>query len=467
MHLEIILTGLMALAVWGWVWRRSLKGPLSWCSPTALFAAGIMVIYIVPSLYWQSRPWPYYVPPYFEGIPLVMVGAFILGLPFVFDDLVKRGQIRPRVQIAAARPGDFNQLLWCLVIPVFLGMALRIYLLGIGWQARLAREVFTIAGSASLGLIVMNIIAYYPVCYFGLTAFGTRDQRAVGKTFWVLDGGLMLWTLHRYELLTYLLHSLVFLKLQGWRPKARHGLLGGCAIVLILVVIGQVPQLTVEKLSSQQVYLDPLQTLDVVVEAFRTISRGDELFGMQGHLLAENPVSRTLDDAMFRLYDARSAAAVMSNVLETIPYFYGETFLHILYVFVPRYFWENKPQLDEIHKITTWVMPGDMGINPLGTIGEFYVNFGFSGVLLGGLVYLILFRVLENHLTKRKLGPAWLCGYPMMSQWIFHVSTNFTRQVCEGLRTLLVIGMIALIFWVAARPRRETPPQVPLGEEDI
>ncbi len=457
MNIDIIATGLMALAVWGFVWRRSLKkGPLSWCSPTALFATGIMILYIVPSLYWQFRPWPYYVPPYFEDISLVMVGAFILGLPFVFYDLVNTPPNRPNLLRPMARPGDFNWLLWCLVIPIFLGMGLRIFLLTIGWQARLAREMFTIAGSDSVGLIVLNFVSYYPLCYFGLAAFGNRTQRRVGKIIWVLDGCLMFWTLHRYELLIYLLYSLIFLRLQGWRPRLRHLALGSGAVVFTIAIIGQTPIFTTENLSFRRAYLDPLETLNVVIETFSNINRGDDLYGKWGHSSPGAPTLKAIDDTMYRLYDARSAAAVMGNVPKIIPYFYGETFLHILYAYIPRYFWEGKPMLNEVHRVTTWVMPDDEGINPTGTIAEFYMNFGFIGILLGGGVCLALCRWGENSLNRPAgIGPALYCVYPVLSLYFVWASETFSRRIAESLRTLLVIGLLTLVFRLAARRRRE------------
>jgi hypothetical protein len=450
LNLDIIASGLLALAVWGLIWRRSIQGPLGWGSPTALFAAGILALYVVPSLYWQFRPWPYMIPPYFEGIPLVLLGAFLLGCPFLFYDLVKPGPSRPRALRVAVRPGDFNWMLWGLVIPVLLGMGLRIYLLSIGWQSRFTQEPVS---ESSLLYLIENFVTYYPGCYFGLVAFGNRNQARVGKAMWVLDGCLKFWSLHRFEMLLFVLYSLIFLSLQGWRAKRKHIVFACGIVVFIIAVIGQTPPFADEALSYHRSYLGPLETLRVVEKTFSSVAQGGNLGRNWGQLTT--PALTATDNTMFRLYDARSAAAVMSQVPKDIPYFHGETFLNILYAYIPRYFWKAKPDLREINLVTTWVMRKDSGVNPSGTLAEFYMNFGFAGIFLGGIICLVLCRWGENSLnTRRGIGPALYCVYPLLSLYFIWASETFSRRVSEGLRTLLVIGLLALVFHLAARYQR-------------
>ena len=93
---------------------------------------------------------------------------------------------------------------------------------------------------------------------------------------------------------------------------------------------------------------------------------------------------RLLDDTFFRLYDACSASAVMINVPGTIPYFLMGRPSRIFFTLsFPASSGQANQALEVIYMVTTWVMPNDMGVNPLGTIGEFYINFGFAGDLLG------------------------------------------------------------------------------------
>jgi hypothetical protein len=165
-----------------------------------------------------------------------------------------------------------------------------------------------------------------------------------------------------------------------------------------------------------------------------------------------NLVLRTLDDTMYRLYEARSASAVMINVPEQIPYFYGETFVQALYALVPRYFWPEKPSLNEANLVTQWVMPDDSGFNPTGTLAEFYMNFGFLGVLAGGAVCFLLCAWAESVLTSRRTkNPAWLCVYPLLAEQFLIANTTFTRRISEGLRGVLVLVLMMLLFWLAKR----------------
>jgi len=441
----------MALAVWGFIWWRSSRGPLQEVSPTALFSAGIMLLYIIPALYWQFRPWVYYAPPYFEGTALVMLGAFILGLPFVFYEMVEARDRSISQPLDSAQPVHPSFLFWVFTGPILLGMALRIYLFFLGYQSRLGREDFTIGGSASLGLIVNNFTVYYPACYFALIAFGTRLQKFAGKTFWVLDGLLMLWTLHRYEILIYLLYSMIFIRLQGWTLTLKHRIIAVSAIVFVLAIIGQTSGVINEELNPLKSYASPLKTLQVIIKATETFSLGEDYSGKWGNLSSgTDMLSRALDNTMYRLYDARSASAVMYNVPKIIPYYYGETFMQILYAYIPRYFWEAKPDLAEIHKVTVTVMPEGGGISPCGTIAEFYMNYGFTAVFLGGIVCLAVCRWAENSLNRQSgVSPALYCIYPILGLLFIWASDTFTRRMAQGLRTLLVMGLLALVFHLA------------------
>ena len=360
---EILLTGVSSLALWGFVWHRHAAGPLRWASPTGLFAAGILLLYVIPSVYWQFRPWDYYVPPYFEGLPLVLLGAGVLGLPFLACELLGRGARKPAPLKLSARPGDFGGFLWAFLPPLVFGMGWRAYLLTQGWQSRLAGADIAFLGSEELGLIILNFHYYYPVCYFALAAFGTRGQRLTGLAFWGLDGLMMVCTLHRYEIILFFLRSAVFGTILGWKLKMRQWVLLGVSLALVLTVMGKTPDLVYLNVTSSRQFLDPAQVAEVLLEASKGLLQED--YGNERESsLASNPVWRILDDAMYRLYDARSASAVMESVPTVIPYSRGETFRHILYAYVPRYFWPDKPDLEELHHITTWVMTDDLGLAP-------------------------------------------------------------------------------------------------------
>ncbi|MEO8879435.1 MAG: hypothetical protein ABI446_03485, partial [Gemmatimonadaceae bacterium] len=97
-------------------------------------------------------------------------------------------------------------------------------------------------------------------------------------------------------------------------------------------------------------------------------------------------------------------ADVIIRTPSEIPYWGGETYLSLVGAFVPRVLWPDKPtkELGQAfgHRYTY------IGTNDLGTamnlpvLVEFYVNFGFLGVIFGmamvGGIYYILERIVNN-----------------------------------------------------------------------
>lgn len=189
-------------------------------------------------------------------------------------------------------------------------------------------------------------------------------------------------------------------------------------------------------------YLSPPEVLKALKESSIQYAKGD----VWGEAISPeaNPLLRSLDDAMFRLYDARSASAVMMNVGGVVPYYYGRTLNHILYVFIPRYLWPEKPHLDDIHKVSALVMYPEYG-NPVGTVAELYMNFGLVAVLVGGFGALLLCRWGEWSLSRPDgISPTLLCMYPILSELYIFASYNFTQRICEAIRGLAVMAMIGL-----------------------
>ena len=449
MRADIIFIGVIASIIWIFVWYRAFcRSPLGWSSPTSLFATGLLAFYIVPSLYWQFRSWNYIEPPYFDGLHLVLGGAVILGLPFIYVEflLKKRRKIsRPELQLPRKK---FYELLWVLVIPVLIGMGWRIYLVTLGWQGRLEREIPSVLGSESLALIIYNFYCYFAACYFGLVAFGNKAQRRAGIGLWAVDFVFELFLLHRYWILLFMLRSAVFATLLGWKPKLRQWAVLGLFFLFVMAVVGKINILSYSTISGNRSFMSPMEAWNVLRGTTTTYYAG----GFKGwdSSSANNALMRVVDDTMYRLYDARSASAVMISVPDTIPYFYGETFIHVFYSLVPRFFWPDKPDLIEINRVTALVMPSGFGSKPTGTIAEFYMNYGFLCVLLGGLASLFFCRWGESILIRgSNISPVWLIMYPLLAEQFLLANHNFTERLSEGIRCLVVLALLAVILRLA------------------
>jgi len=454
MEFITITAGLLALVVWIVVWLHAVRSPLAWISPAGLFAFGLLTFYIIPSLYWKCRPWNNPVPPYFEGLYLVLFGAIVLGIPFLFVKFHFKNHRKVVFRNAEFSLRRFGAGLWLCSVPIVMGLGWKIYLFTLGYQSRLARIEPELFGSKNLAFLFGNIGSYFSAFYFALVLLGNKRQRHVGIIFWVCDGLIQMYTLHRYAMLLFVFRSAVFMAILGLRLKARHWLGMTFFAVFIIAIIGMTPDYAREELSGGRSYVTPAQAADIVGQATRDFWNG-KASGEESRPL------KALDEAMFRLFDARSAAAVMFNVPEVIPYRYGETVLQVFYSMIPRFIWEDKPSLRDIHLITTQVMPDDMGINPVGTIAELYLNGGFVAILLGSIICFAICRSLDRLLLSR--GPKrgiFLCIYPLTIEWIFGANYNFTQRLSEGIHLLIFIWLFGFFIrfcrgrWLINAPER-------------
>ncbi|MBU0571108.1 MAG: hypothetical protein KJ995_08345 [Candidatus Omnitrophica bacterium] len=442
----ILFYGVASMLMWGFIYLRAFRNsPITWASPTCLFAGGILLFYIGPSLYWQFRPWDYIIPSYFEGLPIFLKSLCLFGMSFLVVAVLSPALIRNKQQTVCSRTGEFGKKLWVFVFPVLFGMGWRIYLLTLGWQGRLSREVPAVCGSESLALIFYNVPYYYAICYFVLIAFGGKKQRQVGMFLWAFDGLFQIFLMHRYWMCLFVIRSIIFATLCGIKLRWKHWVIIGMFGIFVIAVVGKSHVLTYNKVEGGRRFLSVSQVFHVFAEAGVGYARGD----FRGRMGSSSDVAmlRALDDTMFRLYQARSASAVMISVPNVIPYFYGKTFVHILYAMIPRYFCPNKPDLGEIQKVTTLVMPYDEGVNPAGTIAEFYMNYGFVAVFFGGIICLLLCRWIERILKHpERINLAWVCVYPIWAEQFLIPYGSFSRRICESFRSVLVLAIVALVL---------------------
>lgn len=455
MNAEILTLGVFSLAVWLCVVRWEGRNQFGWASPGSLFALGLIAFYILPPIYWQFRTWTYWIPSYFEGLPRVLVSSIVLSTGFVAYGLFSHGQQALRLP----EKGAFGPRIGLFLIPSVLGILWRVNLLQHGFQGRLAQQAPELFGSEALAYLMSNISYYYPIGYFALVGMGTPLQRRLGMGFWAFDGLFQLILLHRYELLIFMFRSLVFTRIAGWRIAPWRLATVAAGAVAAISIIGQAHQLAnVTAATAGQTYLSVRQVADVLADTSARYLSGN--IATTTSSVEGNAALRSLDDAMFRLYDARSASAVMEAVPDILPYYGGRTFLHIFYALIPRFFWPEKPNLAEIHYVTTMVMPGDSGINPTGTLAEFYLNYGLVAVFLGGVVCWLIVRWHTSNLSaKGVISPTVLCTYPIIAELYFASNLNFTQRVCEGLRFGLVAAAVYGAFQLIRpnRANRATP----------
>jgi len=82
-----------------------------------------------------------------------------------------------------------------------------------------------------------------------------------------------------------------------------------------------------------------------------------------------------------------------SMVPSILPYQSGQTLMLGIWGFIPRFLWPDKPVLNMGSYATTVIFSSSSSSNtPLTDIGEFYLNYGLAGVLIGMFALGALFR---------------------------------------------------------------------------
>jgi len=420
---------------------------IGWISPTCLFSLGIGIFYIIPSIYWMFRPWSSDVPVYFEGIWIVMLSAIILGLPFLFYAIQRKkgDNLLPMTDFILRSRSFSNTLSWAFAVLSIVSIFFEVAKLLAGNQSRLGTNQVELFGSTDLGyLIIENLLTIWPIFYIFLIFFGGKKARVLGMYLLVADGIISISTLQRTQILNFLLYASVVMGFLGHKLSIKKSMFIVFITIFTMTIVGNTP-----KFVRNYVEYYGVESINVI-----------EVFGILNDSLvdsinrSESNLLKYSDLTFERLYEARSASAVMISVPDKINYQYGATMLHLFYALVPRFFWPEKPSLREIHLFTVDVMPNDQGINPLGTLGEFYINFGFIFVFFGGFMSLWCCHFIENRFVKYYLSNkqkklmALILIYPISAIWIFGAAYNFTQRLSEGIRLAVVFFCLYLLFRV-------------------
>lgn len=119
--------------------------------------------------------------------------------------------------------------------------------------------------------------------------------------------------------------------------------------------------------------------------------------GLEEHQLFADPMSRV--DLLHKF------AYVQLMTPEVVPYLEGESYQYLLYTFIPRIVWPEKPIASAATDLTDFAyslrVQGDTSTNiGIGQIAEAYANFGWEGLLCTmlaqGTVFALLDRVLNG-----------------------------------------------------------------------
>lgn len=154
----------------------------------------------------------------------------------------------------------------------------------------------------------------------------------------------------------------------------------------------------------------------------------------------------TLEGAYF--LDPAKTAVIINHTSENKTYLLGESFINFIYAPVPRILWPEKPNI----KIGPYVAQEVLGFYnrsgaPPGGIGEFYLNFGWAGVVIGSIILGGLMALIQRHALSAANQPIGRIKYALyITCIILYLTTDFSGAILSTIRYTIAL-FICEMFW--------------------
>ena len=176
-----------------------------------------------------------------------------------------------------------------------------------------------------------------------------------------------------------------------------------------------------------------------------------------GAALDGEHVSRIMDLTPQRLDYLLPLAWLTEHTPDPLPFLRGETYAPLLYKFVPRIVFRDKPpDVGDLGKRYGFVPPNVMNNAKVHQLGEFYVNFGVPGVLAGMFLLGLLYRILHELFHKPSACVATMAaGTHMLT--VLALEMESILSVSLGFLTWYAIAVAALALAVRAATRLRRP----------
>jgi len=143
-----------------------------------------------------------------------------------------------------------------------------------------------------------------------------------------------------------------------------------------------------------------------------------------------------------RLSALQMAAVVIHDTPERVPYQGGWTLSYIVIGFIPRILWPGKPVFDAGQWITDNYGTGSRSSTAVSWIGDFYMNFGIPGVVIGMLCMGFLLRIFHELLFRQESVPT-LFAATLTTYIICRSIENFLFAPVNGIiiNLMMIVGI--------------------------
>jgi hypothetical protein len=403
-------------------------------SPFVISLFGIFLFYIFPIFYWVFFKWPYEQLSYYDGYLEVQLAITLFLIPiFIFAKNIHL-EI-PKFNFYVSNTTSFFALL--LSVIVVINTYYETFILGN--QGRLD---FVMYEADSTKYFFANLLKDYGTYFFFLLLASKRKVFIkFGYILLIIYSVAVILSFHRFAILITLFQIFIFFIFID-KIKIPPFKLLLYSIVGIFFIVGIIGRFGLEAISyvannglsngKSISFYDIVQISKQLVSNFN-VNNGPTLW----------------DEVFLRLNQSRSAAAVIHNFSINHNFFYGSTFLSLIFFFIPRFLLPLKPNMAETHAITVEFMGSDFGgVNPLGSIAECYINFGFYGIFFLSSFFCIFIKLIIAYLNRIKLN-SFIAFYPYMAFMMFAFDLNLSQrfvQISKGILVFFLFQFTILII---------------------
>lgn len=181
----------------------------------------------------------------------------------------------------------------------------------------------------------------------------------------------------------------------------------------------------------------------------------------------DNDQLRDLSNSTLSRFDLlRQTAHVIEFTPSRVPYQYGSLYSYMGVTFIPRYFWPNKPSVNDANR---WYQVRYGLTDPqalstvsiaVGTVAESYINFGWLGPMLVILPLGVFLGTFERVFLDADSGVLFSCLGAVLVPQLVGIEAQMAQYV-SGLAQQIALVLLVLIPTLEVRPR--VRPAIKLG----
>jgi hypothetical protein len=177
----------------------------------------------------------------------------------------------------------------------------------------------------------------------------------------------------------------------------------------------------------------------------------------------DNGQIRELSDSTLSRFDLlRQTAHVIEFTPSRVPYQYGSLYSYIGITFIPRYFWPDKPSVNDANRwyqvqygLTDPAQLSSVSI-AVGSVAESYINFGWLGPVLVILPLGIFLGSFERIFLHSDSGVMFSCLGAVLVPQLLAIEAQMAQYVA-GLVQQIALVLLVLIPTLELRTKKELP----------